>query len=475
MPAPEDPPPDLPLDAVRQALHAAEEHLALRQRVLRLPGVQAAVALRGELLLDTAHGHADIERGVPLTSRHLVRIASHSKTFTAVALLQLAEAGRVRLDDRLGQHVHDLPAEVASVTLREVLGHGAGLSRDGADGDHWTLERPFPTREELAASLSASTAVLPPGERFKYSNVGYALLGQVIEAVTGASYAAHVRSAVIDPIGLTDTGPELDADRVGDYARGYTSLTYDDRRHPIEHVDTRAMVAATGFSSTAADVARYATALAWGDGRLVSDASRRLAFREEHEVEGADEHYGLGFEVVRVGDRTYVGHGGGYPGHATKTLLEPTLGLAVCVAVTCIDGPAAELALAVARLLGLALEHGSEPPDDATRARLDRFTGATADLWVRTDVVRLGGQLVSLRLDQADPTRAAVLLGVVDDTTLRVTGGGTGFGSYGETVRYAFARDGSVETVRGASSTTGRPLPALRERLARGDGVVHAP
>jgi len=453
-------------DSVAAASRVADAWLALRRRVLQVPGVQAAVLFSDLLTLDTAHGWADVENEVRLSKRHLFRIASHSKTFTATAVMQLVETGRMRLDDTLGEHVPAVRDEVARVTVRELLSHGAGVIRDGANADYWVLGRPFPDADELRSMTVEGAGVLPPNERFKYSNVGYALLGQVIEGVTGRPYGDVMKDQIIDRLGLQDTAPELDAGRLGDYAVGYSSLVYADRRVPIEHVDTKAMAPATGFGSTAADLVHYAAAHAYGDDRLLSDASKRIAQREEWDVGGEDEgHYGLGFEVLYVDDRRMVGHGGGYPGHATKTMLDPLTGLAVSVLTNAIDGPAAELATGVVKLVNLAADPGSEQrgTDD-----LDRFTGAFASLAGRLDIVRFGSRLVGLRLHQPDPTHLAIELTPVDATTLQVSGGGSGYGAYGELMRYAFDDSGSVRSVRGPG---GAQLHRLGEFAASLDDI----
>ena len=137
-------------DALTDALDYADRWLGFRQRVLRVPGVQAAVLVGSEIAMSSVHGHADVESGTALTARHLFRIASHSKTFTATAVLQLVEAGRLRLDDTIGQLLPRLAGTaIADRTVRAMLSHASGISRDGEDADHWQLRRAFPDAETL--------------------------------------------------------------------------------------------------------------------------------------------------------------------------------------------------------------------------------------------------------------------------------------------------------------------------------------
>lgn len=458
--------------AVRDAVRYADTWLAHRRRALRVPGVQAAVWFGDDLVLSSAYGVADARSGAALTTEHLFRIASHSKTFTATAVLQLVEAGRLRLDDPAAAWLPFLAGSpIADVTVREMLSHCGGVARDGADSDHWQLARPFPDADRLRAVALDDAAVLPANERFKYSNITYSLLGLVIEAVTGSAYADHVTRRIIEPLGLVRTGPELDPERLHEYAAGHTALAYADERMVIEHIDTAAMAAATGFFSTAAETVAYAAAHFAGDERLLGEPAKRLMRRPEVEVGGQDGHYGLGFAVEDIGGRRVVGHGGGYPGHITRTLLDPAARLAVSVFTNAIDGPAQALARGVVTLVDLAARLEAEPaPGPASRVDLDRFVGRFANLWGVVDVVRFGGHLLALDPGADDPTVAPTRLRVEDAATVRVTETG-GYGAPGETLRYTFETGGGVRRVQGMGGMTSYPIEAFVTAM-RGRSVV---
>lgn len=450
--------------AVDDAVRYAERWLAVQQHRLRVPGVQAAVWYDGDVVSSSAHGVADLPSGTPLTTEHLFRIASHSKTFTAVAVMQLAEAGRLRLDDAAQTWLPFLAGEpIGAVTLHQLLSHTAGVTRDGEDSDHWQLTKPFPDADELRRmALADGAAVLGTDERFKYSNVTYALLGAIIEAASGEPYASYVEQHVVQPLGLANTGPELDATRAGEYATGHTALAYADHRVPIEHVDTRALAAATGFYGTAEDIVRYAAAHLPGDQRLLTDASKRQMQRPVAQVDDeGPEAYGLGIAVTEVAGRRLLGHGGGYPGHITKTLFETQSRLAVSVFTNAIDGLAATLARGIVLIVDLAARAqaqlrdaqalATEPAPD--RSVADTFTGRFATLWGTVDVVVLGGRLMALDPTSADPVDGAVWLRVLDEQTLVVERCG-GYGAPGERLRYDRDADGSVTSVRAAGGST---------------------
>lgn len=174
-------------DWLAPALAYVEFWLGYQMRATEQPGVALAIALKGEVALDLAFGWADQAAGEALTPRHRFRVASHSKSFTATAILKLREQGRLKLDDTAGQYVSGLHPEIAAATLTQLLSHTAGILRDGPDAAYWVDRKPFLDDAELRAELALAPAISAT-TRLKYSNHGFGLLGLVIEAVTGEPY-----------------------------------------------------------------------------------------------------------------------------------------------------------------------------------------------------------------------------------------------------------------------------------------------
>jgi D-alanyl-D-alanine carboxypeptidase len=442
---------------IRAAAPYLTSWVAMQAATRRATGVQVAIRSGDEVVLDVAWGLADVTTGEALRTDHLFRIASHSKTFTATAVLQLVEAGRLRLDDPVGDFVPELVAAgspLASRTVRELLGHQAGVIRDGVHADFWQLDGPFPDRAALLADVLRDGEVYAANEHFKYSNVGYSLLGLVIEQVTGTSYAEHVHAAIVEPLGLTRTGAEYLPARAAEYAAGHTGLLdAEDRRERIDHVDTAAMASATGFFSTAREMTTYGSAHFLGDTRLLSDASKRLIQRQESVVTAYGTElgrYGVGMDLHTFGERDVVGHSGGYPGHITRTYVDPRDRLVVSVLTNAIDGPADPIAVGLIKLIDLALTApeaaGSPAPDDAPP--LSACTGRFANLWGVTDIAELGGRLVLLRPTAPDPVAAYEELTVAGPDRLQIHRG-PGFGPAGEQIRIERAPDGSIRSIAG--------------------------
>ena len=173
--------------------------LGVEQAAHRLPSISAAVFRDGDVVWQRALGLADVERREPATPDHAYRIGSVTKTFTAVAVLQLREEGVIELDVPLATYVDGFPV---GPTVRQALTHASGLQRE-TPGSMWVTMQP-PTREELLAALAEAQLVLRPGQSWHYSNLAFALLGEVI-ARNGRSYERVLEERVLDPLALGRT------------------------------------------------------------------------------------------------------------------------------------------------------------------------------------------------------------------------------------------------------------------------------
>lgn len=468
---------------LREALAYVDAWLDYRVWKLRTPGTQVAVWFGGALQFSKAYGVANLDTGEPLTTAHLFRIASHSKTFTATAVMQLAEAGKLRLDDTAGSWLPALAtagSPLAAATVRHLLAHSAGVRRDGVDATFWALNRPFPDEAALLDLALREGAVRQPDATFKYTNIGYGLLGLIVGKAAGSSYADYVRAAIVGKLGLRNTGPEYDEARRSEYAGGHSGLASWTARQVIPHVDTRALAAATGFYSTAEEMVQFAAAHFFGDDRLLGDRAKSEMQRPVWTgltPDAPQDGYGYGTIVRHYDGHRMVGHAGGYPGHITRTLWDPHEGLAIAVLTNAIDGPAEELAAGILKLLdkaravepkvplssGLASGAALPPPAPPGRAiDLGSFTGRFAGLWGVTDVFILGGKLLASSPVAPSPLAEPIELAVIDEDTLRIMGGSP-YGSVGELFRYERDASGTVVSLFTGGMQTW-PIEAYRAR-----------
>jgi len=210
-----------PSGSALPGLEVYDELMAALLKKWDVPGAGLAVAHKDKLILVRGYGFANKERSVAVGPASLFRVASLSKTITAVAVLQLVQGGRLELDDKVLPILGDAgprpdritDSRVRDITVRHLLQHSGGFDRDRS-GDVAFLPRAADAAQRQGGPLPPDcptilrdtlerTLDFAPGERFAYSNIGYCILGRVVERVTGSPYEAHVREHVLAPAGVT--------------------------------------------------------------------------------------------------------------------------------------------------------------------------------------------------------------------------------------------------------------------------------
>ena len=282
--------------------------LGTAQSEQRMPSVSASVFRDGEIVWRRALGVADVASGRAATLDDVYRIGSITKTFTAVLIMQGVVEGRIELDAPLRAYLPEAPV---GPTVRMALGHTSGVQRE-PPGEIWETMKP-PSREELIAGLEDAEQVLRPGELWHYSNLAFALLGEVVMRVSGERYAEVLRRLILDPLRLGRTTLHPEAPKASPYfVDPYTDAVRDEADPEV----TESTGAAGWLWSTSGDLARWGTFLADGDdGVLAKPYLDRMA-RVQVMVDEAHWSlgWGLGLELYRRGDRIFAGHGGAMPG-----------------------------------------------------------------------------------------------------------------------------------------------------------------
>jgi CubicO group peptidase (beta-lactamase class C family) len=337
-----------------ETLAAELERLIRReQRDKRLPSLAGAVVRDGEVAWETAVGVADVQEKREATTDTQYRLGSITKTFTAAAILQLRDAGRLDLEDALDRHVEGVPH---APSLRRLLSHTSGLQRETHD-DAW-LTNHFADADELLATFDRAEQVLPPGARFHYSNLAFALLGIVVERVSGRPYPDYVREQLLEPLGLRRMSFEPQAPA----AQGYLVQPYTDGVWEEAPVTTGAWIAAGQLWGTVRDLCRWAAFLAAPDESVLS----RAAVEEMRTVQTIDDHqrwssgYGLGLQLVRDGERLLAGHGGSMPGFIAGVYVAPRDKVGAALLTNSSEARLVELAT---KLVAETVERWPVPPE----------------------------------------------------------------------------------------------------------------
>jgi CubicO group peptidase (beta-lactamase class C family) len=420
-----------------------------------LPGIAVGVVHDQELIWTQGFGFADVDAKTPVTAATRFRMASHSKLFTATAIMQLRDAGKLRLDDPVSKYLpwfQVKPAEPDDppITIEELVTHSSGLPREA--GPHWS-DLEFPHAEEVRKFVQAHQAAYSPEVRWKYSNLAFAIAGMIVEAVSGEKFAAYVQAHIFDPLGMRDSSVDR---QVPGLATGYARRMPDGTRQKMPFVDARAMAPATGITSTVEDMAKFVSLQFRkgkpGGAQILSTG----ALREMHRVRMLEENWqrgnAIGFAVNRDRDRdkVYVGHGGSYPGYKTHTLIQLDDKVGVIVLTNGDDSNPQDIAQHLMNIVGdaVAKASASAPKPPVWDPSWSRFAGLYRSAGGDTEVVELNQRLVSLDPTGSTPETQNRLVPIGNGLfRLEAAAGG---GAVGEVVRFE-ERGGKLRMYTGGS------------------------
>jgi CubicO group peptidase (beta-lactamase class C family) len=307
----------------------------------RLPSLVAGV-LRGHELVWCGSAGADTGPDVQY------RIGSITKTMTAVLVLQCVHDGLVDLDERIGRYLPESGYGLA--TLRALLSHGSGMQSEPVGS--WWERSPGVDAQTLLAVNDGSGRVAAAGEYFHYSNLGYAMLGEMVARLRGAPWWQLVQERLLAPLGLRRTSYHPQPP----HAQGHSVAHFTGTLTEEPHTDTGAMAPAGQVWSTVADLARWAAFLARGDDRVLPAELLREAGRAVPPA--AD--YGLGLQLQAYDGRWLVGHNGSMPGFLAGCFVDPQTGDGAVVLTDATAG--LDTQALVVRLLGAQGRGGASGP-----------------------------------------------------------------------------------------------------------------
>lgn len=291
--------------------------LLQRQSDSRVPGLYGGVARDGRLMWGAGAGSADLaDPGRELTDDTQFLIASISKTFTAVLVMALRDEGKLSLDDSLAVHIP--MAKHHGVTIRQMLSHVTGMQREPV-GDIWdTLT--YPDRTQLVDGWNEAERILPPHHRWHYSNLAYAMLGELVARLDGREWADSLEARLLEPLEMRRTTVGLS----GDHATGYYVPPFSDVPVAEPVLDIKALASAGALASTAGDLASWTAFLADPPDEVLSaDTLEEMCQPQTMaDLDRWQLAWGLGLMLLRTDDRVLVGHTGGMPGHITGMFVD---------------------------------------------------------------------------------------------------------------------------------------------------------
>lgn len=432
--------------AVEYAVRVIDRWVEYRRFFARVPAVSVGIVHDRWIVFTKGYGYAHLAKRIPATDITCYRIASISKTITATAVMQLVERGTVQLDDKVQKFLPWFRSKkdpgLARITLRHLLTHMAGIERDGNTA-HWENDQ-FPTLAQIQEHVRDGVAVYRPLETFKYSNLGYAIVGQVIGTVSGQPYERYVENEIIRKLGLTHTGPTLNAAKRRRLAVGYGRDIPPNGRAALAHAETNAMGPATGFISNARDLCTFMSAHFLGNPILLSDESKREMQRIHWLNKKTEHHYGVGHDIWKADQSLIVGHGGGFPGFITRIGWDPERKIGVTVLTNALDDLAGTLLNGIFSTIYYFAEHNAKFRTSGKRGPdLARYEGRFSSRWSDAEVVSVGSQLVAFVLKSDKPMADGVILERVGGHVFRISSGDE-FGYLGERAAFQFDRRGRL-------------------------------
>ena len=369
------------MTSIERAFEEIDLFLERRIKQVNIPGLALAVTTREETLKTATFGYADIASQARVKPSTMFEIGSIGKSLTNVALMQLRDEGRLDLHVPVSQYLpwFEVQSDFGPISTHHLMSHTSGLPSGTDIGTHGLYEA-WALREARTGSA--------PGEYFRYSNIGYKVLGFLLEALDGRPYADSVQSRVLDPLEMRNSHPVIAHETRRHAAVGYRSF-YDDRPEHKDHGLVPAMWTEYGVgdgcqASTAEDMAIFLRMLMNGGegpgGRVMSDESYRLmTTRVISNQQWGGAWYGYGLTLADIEGHAYLGHGGSSTGFVAGMIgdLDDGLGVVVLINGLVQSFGAMDMAMHMLKLLR-AGRHRQELPAPAIAAEPSTVEGAPA-------------------------------------------------------------------------------------------------
>jgi len=421
-----------------------------------LPGLAAGVVYDQELIWSKGFGYADSAKGICVTPKTLFRIASITKLFTSTAIMILRDAGKLRLDDAVQKYIpwfkiQNTYPDAPEITIQHLLTHTSGLPRE-ADFPYWTTAN-FPDIEEIRNTICNQKTILPSETRWKYSNLALALAGEVIATVSKMDYSDFIEQNVLRPLRMDDTFVRTLPHVHPFLAVGYGRRMPDLSRSIRPFGDCKGISAAANIASNVEDLAKFAMLQFRDAGAGGSQILKGSTLREMHRVHWLDANWqqgwGLGFSIVRMDNKTYVGHGGSLMGYRTQLLLSPEEKTAAIILTNADDGEPSKYIEKAFKWICSAVVRISKPSTGKAEINPDweKLVGLYRNPWGDTQIMLLNNDLVAIDPSLPDPSADIARLIPVSNGIFRIEQP-SGYGSHNEMAVFEMNPDGRVAALK---------------------------
>lgn len=414
-----------------EAFKLVEVWLEAQKDFDQLPGLTAIVIDDQEVLWSGAVGLSNVEKNIKAEASTIGSIASISKLFTSVAIMKLYDEGKLRLDDRVADvlptyNLEQKYEESGPITIRSILTHSSGLPREAAY-PYWTgPDFSFPSKEEINSKLGEQETLYPASTNFQYSNLGFTLLGEIIEELSGVPYDEYVEQNILIPLGLRDTRTDMPEQLYGkELAIGYSAMTRSGKREKVNFFQANGITPAGGLSSNVQDLGKFA---AW-QFRLrdstITEILKPSTLKYMHNVHWTNPDWkttwGLGFDVYKgANGNTWVGHGGSCLGYRSTLQIDLKNKRALSVIINASGTDPSKYAKGINGIIDKVKASKKENSSDEKKD-LQEYVGyySLMPWWGEEFITTWDGKLVTLGLPSEKPGDSMTFYKHIEGDTFR--------------------------------------------------------
>jgi CubicO group peptidase (beta-lactamase class C family) len=417
------------------------------------PSVSVGIVHDQDLIWAKGYGYADLRNKIPATPKTVYRIASITKLFTATAILHLRDAGKLQLDDPIVKYLDWFqPADTfynsPVITIRHLLTHTSGLQRE-LNETYWD-ERNFPEYEDFVKMFNETSTILPRESEYKYSNIAFNILGEIITTVSGEHFADYIMDNVLKPLGM-ESSTLRPQESMAMLAKGYGMRDPLRPRRVESFYDKKAMAASGNMVSTVEDLAKFISLQfqnnAVGGARILKGSTLREMQRVHWLEPNWKRGRGLGWIVANADGQTRISHGGSVPGYKTLISAEPSSKIGVIVLTNSDDGDPGFYLNKAWDIIAPAIKKATEPIKKPLVADSSwvKYVGdyEWSDMGGLIRVMLLSGELTMIEFPDDNPWKNRIRLEPVGENTFRMKN----MWQKGELVRFELNEKGEVTRI----------------------------
>lgn len=431
---------------INEASHIIDLWLPYKIKYDKTPGISLGIIYNDKLVYKNSFGTRDIKKVGDIDEHSLFHIASISKTFTSVAILQLQEKNKLKIDDKVSKYLtwfigKSEKGKIDNITIRQLLSHSSGIFRDGST-PHW-VTGDFP--KDLRSDFSAHSKITKDKTGFKYSNYGFSILGLVIESVTHNSYEKYIQENILNKLGMMETSVDYDSKK--SVVTGHGREILGEKRELFAHFKANAYAPATGFVSSVADLSKFASALSFTHKgvQILSLWSKKILSKAQEKTQDGDK-YGLGADITNILKRKVIGHSGGYLGFITQFLIDQQSGLGIVVLTNSSRSSAHWLAIGIMDMIYRLSDQRTEFKSKI-KINSKKYEGLYRSSWGDSLIVKIQDILIDVSPETSMPLKFKTSLIPEKKTNFFLMKPYGAFDSKDELVDFTDFKNGKAQTV----------------------------